>query len=238
MRTALRRAVAAGAVAVVGVTGVALGATAVLPATASAAAGTTQEATGQDDDALRTRVVERIRAALDTLVEAGTVDGAQADAVAETLAEEMGPRGQGFGHGHGQGYGHRGGGAGMTAAAEALGLSIDELRAALADGSTLAEVAAAQGVPTEDLVAAMVAAAQERIDAAVADGRLDAADAEERKADLAERVTDHVENGMPAGGHRGGAGAGMPGGPGSGPGGGMGPGGGWGGMGGGWRGGA
>jgi polyhydroxyalkanoate synthesis regulator phasin len=239
MRTALRRAVAAGAVGLAGVTGVALAATAVVPATA--ATPTAEDTAGQaDDDALRARVVERIRAALDTLVEAGTVDDAQADAVAETLADDMGPGGRGHGFGPGHGFGHGGPGAGISTAAEALGLTVDELRDALADGTTLADVAATQGVPTEDLVAALVAAAEERIDEAVADGRLDAAEAAERTADLAERVTDHVENGMPVGGHHGGgmrSGGGM--GPGGGVGGGGGGTGGGGGMGGGgWRGGA
>jgi polyhydroxyalkanoate synthesis regulator phasin len=189
MRTALRRAVAAGAVGLVGVTGVALGTT-VLPAAAATDDTTTEDAT---DDAFRAQHQERLREALESRVEDGTITAAQADEIAATLAEQLGPRGGFGGHGHGER------GVALTAAAEALGLSTDELRDALADGSTLADVAEAQGVAVEDLVAALVTAAEERIDDAVADGRLTAEEAEQRKAELTERMTERVESGLGGG---------------------------------------
>lgn len=191
MRTALRRTVAAGAVGLVGLAGVAIGATAVLPATAAPSDETTAE------DPFLAHHAERIRDSLESLVADGTIDAAQADAVAEALADEMGPHG---GAGDGRHGGHGGHGANLDTAAEALGLTTDELRDALADGSTLADVAAAQGVAVEDLVAALVAEAEERLDEAVADGRLDAAEADELKAGLTERITERVESGGPAGG--------------------------------------
>lgn len=88
------------------------------------------------------------------------------------------------------GPGHHG--PGLEAAAEAIGISVEDLRTALADGATLAEVAEANGVDADTLIEALVAEATTRIDEAVANGRIDADRAEEIKADLVERITAHV----------------------------------------------
>lgn len=97
----------------------------------------------------------------------------------------------------GEGHHHRGRNArGFAAKAEVLedllGLSAEEIRDAMVDGDSLAAVAEAQGVPVDDLTASLVAAASERIDEAVADGKLDADEAAERKAGLEERVAEMV----------------------------------------------
>jgi len=94
---------------------------------------------------------------------------------------------------------HHGGrfGAGLEAAATAIGITEDELRTALGDGSTLAEVAAANDVELDALVAAMVAEASTRIDEAVAAGRLTEQEATERKAGLEERITALVNGERP-----------------------------------------
>jgi hypothetical protein len=101
---------------------------------------------------------------------------------------------------------------GLDAAADALGMTTDELHDALHDGQTLAEIAAAEGVAVDDLVAAMVADATERLDAAVEAGELDEARAEEIEADLTERITAMVNGELPAGGFRGPGGPGFHGG--------------------------
>jgi predicted trehalose synthase len=96
--------------------------------------------------------------------------------------------------------GHRGlalhGGASFEAAAEALGLSEEELRDALAEGDTsIADIAEQEGVDVQDVIDAMVAAANERIDEAVDNnGDIDANEAEELKEDLADRIEDFVDN--------------------------------------------
>ena len=59
---------------------------------------------------------------------------------------------------------------GLRITAEALGMTPAELRAELRDDRTVAEVAEERDVPLADVVDALVAAATERIDAAVADG--------------------------------------------------------------------
>jgi len=82
--------------------------------------------------------------------------------------------------------------AGLGAAAEALGISLDDLRSALRDDKTIADVAEERGVDVQAVVDAMVADATERIDERVADGDLDADRAAELKQDLPERITDLV----------------------------------------------
>jgi hypothetical protein len=107
------------------------------------------------------------------------------------------------------GPGRHGRGPGLDAAAEALGLSVDELRTKLEGGATLAEIAAEQGVEVDTLVAAIVADATTDIDAKVEAGEIDEARATEIKDGLLERVTAMV-NGEFRGGH--GPGGGGPGG--------------------------
>lgn len=189
---------------------------------------TVATATSDDDatppGATVTERVERLTDALSGLVEEGTIDKAQAEAVAEELAQQPG-------FGRGPGWGHEGMraamGVGLEVAAETLGLTEDEVREALRDGSTLADLAEAEGVTTQTLVDALVAAAEERIAAAVEDGRLTQEQADERLADLADRVTSHVEDGGPGADGLGRQGHGRGAGMGTGPGAGNGMRGGW-----------
>jgi hypothetical protein len=112
----------------------------------------------------------------------------QADQGAETDDDD---RGRGDGR-RGGPHAHIARGARLEVLTDSLGLDADELRAALAEGKSLADVAAEQGVAVEDLSAALVAEAEERIDDAVAEGMLDAERAEDMKAGLAERIDDHI----------------------------------------------
>ena len=94
---------------------------------------------------------------------------------------------------------HRG--PGLEAAAKALNLSVDELRTKLEDGTTtIAAVAAAQGVDVQTVIDAMVADATTHIDQGVTDGKIDEEKATEIKASLTERITKLVNEGRPAGG--------------------------------------
>jgi hypothetical protein len=139
-------------------------------------------ATDDSQDA-RSSVVERIKDALSGLVGDGSITQEQADEVASTLSEAgLGGRG-----------GHHGRGLDLATAAEALGMSEDDLHTVLeADGATLAQVAEDQGVPVDTVVQALVTAEQERIAQAVTDGRITQERADERLADLEQRVTDRV----------------------------------------------
>jgi polyhydroxyalkanoate synthesis regulator phasin len=132
-----------------------------------------------------TSVVDRIKSALSGLVDDGSLTQEQADEVATTLSDA------GLGHG-----GHHGGDRiGLETAADALGLTEAELRTALeSDGTSLADVAQAQGVDVGTLVDALVQAQQDRIAQAVEDGRLTQAEADQRLADLEARVTERVNS--------------------------------------------
>ena len=136
----------------------------------------------QDDDDTGTETETPARGgwvadALDDLVTAGTITQAQADAVAEALeaakperpfgGRRHGPGGLGFGR------------IGLDAAAEVIGIEEDDLRAALRDGTTLAELATENGVEVQAVIDALVAEGSERIDELVEDGRLDAEEAAE-----------------------------------------------------------
>ncbi len=105
----------------------------------------------------------------------------------------------------------RGGGARvdhLAVAAEALGMPAEELRTAREGGKSLAQVAEDRSVDVQKVVDALVAAETAALDKAVADGTITAAQADERKAGLAERAKAHVERV----GHPGGRGKGGPGG--------------------------
>jgi hypothetical protein len=80
----------------------------------------------------------------------------------------------------------------LAAAAGAIGISTSELVSALRDGRTIAEVTEAHEVPVAEVVEAVVAAEQDRLDALVADGRLTREQADALSADLEERATDLV----------------------------------------------
>lgn len=163
----------------------------------------------------RTGMVQRMRDALAGLVDDGTITQDQATTVAETLADSApmhdGARGPGhrammggqfgdmMGAGPGMMGGHGGmmgaGAGGLDVAADALGLSQDKLRAALADGDTLADVAEQQGVAVEDLVDAFVTAAQEHMQEAVDQGRLTQEQADEMIDVMKDRMVEHVQQG-------------------------------------------
>lgn len=98
---------------------------------------------------------------------------------------------------------HRPGGPGglqsgqhLGTAADLLGMDVEDVIAALREGETLASLAEANGVDPQAIIDALVTPAIERIDQAVADGRIDTERAEELKADLIEKVTNFVNNGL------------------------------------------
>lgn len=112
---------------------------------------------------------------LDQAVAAGTLTQEQADAMLPRL--QAGDLGALYGRG---GPGGRHGGARVEglhqamgdAAAGALGITADELSSALRDGQTLAELAAANGVDEQAVIDAALAAADTKLDEAVAAGAL------------------------------------------------------------------
>jgi hypothetical protein len=102
-----------------------------------------------------------------------------------------------FGH---HGRGHFGRIFDLAVAADALGITEDELRTALQDGQSIAEVATANNVDIQTVIDAVVADATAEIDEKLADGDIDQTRADELKANLTERITDLVNrDGLPGG---------------------------------------
>ena len=96
------------------------------------------------------------------------------------------PYGTGCG-GYGMGgLGYNGSMPGIVA--EALGITVGELSAALADEQTVAEIATAQGVELADVIAALIAPRVERLQQAVADGNM----TQEQVDSLIDEMTEHM----------------------------------------------
>ena len=189
--TPIKRSVAITAIAASTLGGVAAGAAFFTPVIAGA-----QDDVVEAEQAAPERG-ERISEALQVLVDDGTLTEAQRDAVVETLQNARPDRGE-FRERLGQ-RGPRGAGE----IAEILGLEGSEMREALRNGSSIAELAEAQGIDSADVVDAIVARAEERLDTAVENGRIDDTQAAEMLTQAAERAEDLVNGEIEFGGRRG-----------------------------------
>ena len=157
------------------------------------------EANGVSREELTAGLLAAAEEHLDEKVAEGDID---AEIAAERLAElgdridEMIDRtpsdhpGRGHGRGHGVRHGLRHQAADVL---DQLGITSDEVRAGFADGKTLADIAAEQGVAEEALVDALVAAANERVDEALDNGRIDEEKAAEIKDSLDERISEMID---------------------------------------------
>ncbi|MEM7142237.1 MAG: hypothetical protein AAF548_14530 [Actinomycetota bacterium] len=166
----------------------------------------TDESTIEEN--VRAEAGERIAAALQGLVDDGTLTDVQVDAVVGALQDA---RPEGFEGRRGGHRGHRGFGENGADLAGILGLESTEIREAIQGGSSLADIAAEQGVDSQELVDAIVAATEERVNGAVENGRIDQERADEILAGAADKAED-VVNGEFEGprGPRGGFGQGAP----------------------------
>jgi hypothetical protein len=140
---------------------------------------------------------EELRAALqgafeeqiDDAVRAGRLTDEQADRAKELLREHGVPLGgPGFGAGpHVRMHGPIG--PGLDAAADYLGLTRAQLGRRLANGRSLAQIARAEGKSVDGLEQAIVDAASEQLDRAVADGDL----TDEQRDQMLRRLREHVD---------------------------------------------
>jgi len=165
--------------------GAAAGATLLAPGIAGAQEGDTTPV--EETETVRPEFGERITEALQPLVDDGTLTEAQVDAVVDALEEARPEDGGRRGPGRGQ-HGPRGAGV----VADILGLDGSEIRDALQNGSTIADLAAEQGVSTDDIVDALVDAAEERVADALESGRIDQEKADEILADAEQHAEDIV----------------------------------------------
>jgi uncharacterized protein YidB (DUF937 family) len=90
--------------------------------------------------------------------------------------------------------------AGLDTVATTLGMTEAELRTALRDGTTIADIAKDKGVSVDTLVTKLVDAAGDRIDQAVTDGKLTDDQATKLQEGLKDRITAMVNGTRPPGG--------------------------------------
>jgi hypothetical protein len=148
---------------------------------------------GVEPQALEAALESALAARLDAAVAAGRLSEEQAAEMKKRLEDGQlplfGGRG-GPGH-HGPGLGLHGGEL-VDSAAAYLGVTEDELRTQLRDGTSLADVAAAKGKSVAGLKAALRSAAKAKLDDAVENGRLTDAQRDEALQRFDEHVDDLV----------------------------------------------
>jgi hypothetical protein len=144
---------------------------------------------------LRSALSEAEEAQLDADVKAGRLTQEEADAIKERRQDMGTVLGPGVMHG-GPGFSlrvkHPGGGPIelIDTAADALGISRDELVDRLRDGKTLEEIAKAEGKSIDDVREAVESALRKRFDKAVEDGHLTREQADE----MLSHVTDMIDD--------------------------------------------
>jgi len=142
-------------------------------------------------DALKQALGDRVDAA----VAAGRITKAEGDALKQRIESGDAPL---FAGPH-RGFGHFGFFGGLDAAASYLGLTEAQLHSELESGKTLAQVAQAHGKSVSGLVDALLAQAKQRLDAAVAAGRLTKAQETDMLDGLRDRITNLVNSRRPDG---------------------------------------
>lgn len=134
----------------------------------------------------------KLRESLQSLLDNGTLNQAQVDAVVTAL-KDAGPIG-----------GHRGGGmrggADLSTAASAIGVTAEELRTALQSGQSIADFAKSKNVEPQAVIDALVAAMNQRLAESVSSGKITQEKADELAASATTRITDQV-NGVAQFGH-------------------------------------
>lgn len=155
---------------------------------------------GETESAPAERRTERLNAALEPLVTAGTITSGQRDAVVETLLSARTEAT--FANGHGGHNGPRSGRFFVPAhAGDDLLELLDTTRTDLGDrlraGETLADVAGSVGVEVAAVVDLLVSSARDHLEAAVEAGRVDDENTEACVAAIEARVTARVNGEQP-----------------------------------------
>lgn len=194
----MRRFLSVAGIAAVLLVAVAL--TASLGRPRAAEAQETQDPEATTEDEATDRVPATLGEILSDLVAENVITREQADRIEEAVRERCGEHHGRFGHGF-RGHGSF---AAKADIAAILGLTPEELREALADGTTLGEIAdETEGVGRQDLIAALVEAGNERIDAALEAGRITEDEAVGLREQVAQHAEDVIDGEVPDGGFQG-----------------------------------
>ena len=202
-----RRWLAAGAAAGL----LAIGASAGIAATGAADDGFLADVAkrlGISEDKLTDAIQDAAIARIDQAVKDGDLTEAEGERLKERvrsgdglgLLPALGPLGKGFGFGFGPGHGRlpelkRIGGDFLQTAADYLGMTTAELRDAMRDGDSLADVAKQKNKSVDGLKTAIKNAQKDDLDQAVKDGKLTQAQADRIQDELSEHVDELVEGG-------------------------------------------
>ena len=137
---------------------------------------------------LQAKITQSGNETIDAAVANGTLTQQQGDALKGRIAS-----GKGFLE-FGRAFGDSNGGVKFNTLATTLGLTTTELRAQLDAGTALSDIITAQGKTVDEVVTALVAAKKTELDAAVANGQLTQAQADQILANLPARLTAKIAN--------------------------------------------
>lgn len=204
MKKRTKLAAGAGAAIAVAGAGAAIAATKISPSQESkAVVEDAAKQLGVDPAKLNDALKQALANRIDEAVEDGALTEEQGEAMKQRLEADDFPLFGGplLGHPHRGGFGFRAL-RDLDVAANHLGVTEAELRDALREGKTLADVAKDEGKAVDGLVEAIVAATTKRLDETVADGRMTKAQRDEIAQGLKERTEDIVNGRLPALGDR------------------------------------
>jgi hypothetical protein len=122
---------------------------------------------------------------VDAAVAAGRITKEQGDALKQRIESDEYP----IIGGPGRGFGHFGFFGRLDAAADYIGISEETLRSELSSGKTLAQIAQDHGKTADGLVNALLVDVRQKLDSAVAAGRLTRAQADDVLNGLEDRIT-------------------------------------------------
>jgi hypothetical protein len=179
-------AAAASASLLAGAAGFAIGVTGTAGAQSGAPTTTAPSTTKPKPDAW-------VQNALKPLLDNGTLNQAQIDAVTKALQDAR-PAGKGPIDG---GLRKGGPGANLSGAATAIGVTPEEVRAALAAGQSLADLAKSKNVDPQKVIDALLAPIVEHEKAEVTAGKDTQAESDKEIADATARITDFVNGKAP-----------------------------------------
>ncbi|MBT8213133.1 MAG: hypothetical protein KJN71_08305 [Acidimicrobiia bacterium] len=154
----------------------------------------------ENDDAVSAPIFETVEDVIQGLVDDGTLSQDQGDTVVGALEQHRTEIREQHQLRHEEKRAERE--AQLAEIAAIIGIDSEDLTTQLREGATLAEIA---GDQVDELRTYLIDEANTRIDEKVAEGRIDAARAEELKAEVEERVDAHL-NGERGFGDRGGRG--------------------------------